>query len=161
LHSENQIPAVSIRVTTSRDQASVGLKFIPTKALGLLSGTIIRGTLIQGPNRPQNAKRNQAIGPTTPKSCPNPKEAQSSLSLRPSSVVRPIRGPLKPAEAISASLEASPPRPSTAHHISASLEGSGPTLGRAGQLRLGRALRRASAQGETLPRSRLPLGSWN
>ena len=107
----------------SRDQASAGLMFIPTKARGLLLGTIIRGTLIQGPNRSQNAKRNQTIRPTTPKSSPNPpKEAQSSLSLRPTSAVRPIRGLPLTRGATSASLEASPPRPTTAHRSSASLE---------------------------------------
>ena len=60
--------------------------------------------------------------PTIPKSSPGSQEAQHMIGSRPSSMVRPIRGPPRTHGAISASLEASPPRPSTAHHISASLE---------------------------------------
>ena len=43
---QTKISAVSARVTPSRGQASAGLMLIPTKARGLLSGTIIWGTLI-------------------------------------------------------------------------------------------------------------------
>ena len=49
---QTKIPTVSTRVTPSRVQASAGLKLIPTKARGLLSGTMIRGTLTRGLNHP-------------------------------------------------------------------------------------------------------------
>ena len=48
-------PTVSTRVTPSRHQASAGLMLIPTKTRGLLSGTMIRGTLTRGLNRRKNA----------------------------------------------------------------------------------------------------------
>ena len=153
-----------------------------------VSGTTTRGTLIQGPNRPQNAKRNQVHGachlarlynhskprPTVllrsegkegllnssnslqhPKSFTGPKEAQSSLGLRPTSAVRPIRGLSLTRGATSASLEASPPRPSKAHRTSASLEGSGSALGRADQFRLARG--HPSADGASNPSPHLPV----
>jgi len=70
-------------------------------------------------------KKDYSTAPTLlqhPKSFPGPKEAQSSLSLRPTSAVRPIRGLPLTHGATSASLKASPPRPSIAHRTSASLE---------------------------------------
>jgi len=47
-----KIPTVSTRVMPSRGQASAGLMLIPAKARGLLSGTMIRGTLTRGLNHP-------------------------------------------------------------------------------------------------------------
>ena len=47
-----KIPTVSTRVTPSRGQASAWLMLIPAKARGLLSGTMIRGTLTRGLNHP-------------------------------------------------------------------------------------------------------------
>ena len=72
---------------------------------------------------------NSSSSPTAPESSPGPKEAQSVLGPRPSTAVRPIRGSPRTRRIISASLEASPPRPPTMRYTYASLEGSGPTLG--------------------------------
>ena len=47
---QTKIPMVNARVTPSRSQASAGLILIPTKARGLLSGTITRDTLTRGLN---------------------------------------------------------------------------------------------------------------
>ena len=47
-----KIPMVGTRVAPSMDQAPAGLMLIPTKARGLLSGTMIRGTLTKGLNHP-------------------------------------------------------------------------------------------------------------
>jgi hypothetical protein len=47
---QTKVPTVSSRVTPSRDQASAGLMLIPTKAWGLLLGTMIRGTITRGLN---------------------------------------------------------------------------------------------------------------
>ena len=47
-----KIPTVSTRVTPSRGQASAGLMLIPTKARGVLPGTMIKGTLTKGLNHP-------------------------------------------------------------------------------------------------------------
>ena len=49
---QTKIPTVNARVTPSRGQASAGLMLIPTKARGLLSGTMIKGTLTKGLNHP-------------------------------------------------------------------------------------------------------------
>ena len=49
---QTKIPTVGTRVTPSRGQASAGLMLIPTKARGLLLGTMIRGTLTRGLNHP-------------------------------------------------------------------------------------------------------------
>ena len=49
---QTKIPTVSTRVMPSRVQASAGLMLIPTKARGLVSGTMIRGTLTRGLNHP-------------------------------------------------------------------------------------------------------------
>ena len=77
------------------------------------------------PSSDPKGKKDYLTVPTLlqhPKSFPGPKEAQSSLGLRPTSAVQPIRGLPLTRAATSASLEASPPRPSTAHRTSASLE---------------------------------------
>ena len=77
-------PTVSTRVTPSRDQASAGLMLIPTKARGLLSGTMIRGTLTRGLNRPQDAKTCvKQSGPREP-----------TVSFRSKGKERTQRGPL-------------------------------------------------------------------
>ena len=47
-----KIPTVSTQVAPSSSQASAGLMLIPTKARGLLSGTMIRGTLTRVQNQP-------------------------------------------------------------------------------------------------------------
>ena len=130
LHSENQIPTISIRVTTSRDQASAGLKLILTKARGILSGTTIRGTLIEGPNRPQNANTIRQSGPRRPNPLQTPKRPSPHSAYGPALRYGPSEAP-RTRGVIFASLETSPPRPSTTHRISASLEGSRLTLGRA------------------------------
>ena len=71
----------------------------------LLSGTMIRGTLTKGLNRPQNAKHelsNQAHeglqSPSDPKERKGLKEAHFALSIRPGPTVQPIRTPLELAE---------------------------------------------------------------
>ena len=105
---------------------------------------MIRGTLTRGLNRPQNAKHelsNQAHeglqSPSNPKERKGLKEAHFAHNLRPGSTVQPIRTPLELAEQ-------SPLRsrvanlPSSGQIISASLEGSGPTLEQATHFRLAR-----------------------
>jgi len=86
--------------------------------------------------------------PTAPRSSPSPKEARSVHGPRPSSAVRPIRGRTRTRGTISASLEATPPRPPATR--------SSPPRLRVGGLPSSRALRGASARGETPPRSRPP-----
>ena len=126
-----------------------------------LSGTAIKGTLIKGLKAPSETQKQS--GNRTHSTQILSRSTRGPILARPTAQLYGTAhpGPTRTCGAISASLEASPSRPTTAHHISASLEGSGPTLRRAGQLRLGRALVWASAQGETPPRSRPPLRSWN
>ena len=76
---------------------------IPTKARGLLSGTMIRGTQTRGLNHPQNSKHvlsSQAHGGLQSLSDPEErkglKEAQLALGPRPGSTVQPIRTPSNP-----------------------------------------------------------------
>ena len=64
----------------------------------------------------------------TPKSSPGARRPKDTLGPRPNTEVRLVRG-LTGRRTISASLEASPPRPLTAHHISASPGGKRLTLG--------------------------------
>jgi hypothetical protein len=85
-------------------------------------------------NHPQNKKHlsdNRAHeglqSPSDLKEKKRIKEAHFAFGPRPSTVVRPVRT----RGTTSASLKASPPKPLTALRASASLEGSGPTLGRA------------------------------
>ena len=90
---------VGIRVTTLRDQASAGLKLIPTKARGLLSGTMIRGTLIGGLNRPKNTNTCQATRLTKAYNLlPIRRKGKDSKkpNPRPKYIVRPIRTPSNP-----------------------------------------------------------------
>ena len=91
---QTKIPTVNTRVTPSRGQASTGLMLIPTKARGLLSGTMIRGTLTRGLNCPQDAKhvlsnraREGLQSPSDPKERKELKEVHFALGPRPSSIV--------------------------------------------------------------------------
>jgi hypothetical protein len=76
---------------------------IPAKPRGLLSGTVTRGTLTRGLNRPQNTKHvlsNRAHkglqSLSNPKGKKGSKKAQLALSPRPDSTVQPIRTPSNP-----------------------------------------------------------------
>jgi hypothetical protein len=52
---QTKTPMVTTQVTPLRGQAFAGLMLFPTKTRGLLSGTMVRGTLTRGLNRPKNA----------------------------------------------------------------------------------------------------------
>ena len=94
-----KIPKVSTRVAPSRSQASAGLILIPTKARGLLSGTMNRGTLIRGLNRPKNINTCLATGPTKAYSLPPIRRKGNDSKKpnpRPKNTVRPIRTPSNP-----------------------------------------------------------------
>ena len=67
----------------------------------------------------------------------------------------PSEDPPRTRRVISASLKASPPSTSTAHRVSASLDDSGSTLGRADQLRLAQG--RPSADETNNPSAHLPV----
>ena len=111
----------------------------------ILSGTMIRGTLTRESNLPRDAKHvlsdraHEGLQSSSdPKERKGLKEAHFALGPRPSSNSTAHSHPPKTRGAISASLEVSLPRPSTAPRTSVLLEGNEPTLGKADQLRLAR-----------------------
>ena len=99
---------------------------------------MIRGTLIRGLKLPYKRKHvfdNRAHEGLQPPS--NLEERKGIKEVQHAAHVRSAAHPQPPTRGvISASLEGSPPKTSTAPRASASLEGSEPTLGEADHLRL-------------------------